>query len=292
MTNKLTVENISFSYGNKNILNNVSFTCDNGIFALLGNNGTGKTTLINLLTGLKKPKYGKITLNGINLVDTKEYPINLVGYLPQEFKIYDNITGYDFLSYVYDSKYSNNRDKNKEIKEVVEKFNLGPIINKKVKSYSGGYKRRLGIAQAVLGKPKLIIIDEPTVGLDPEQRVEFRNYLSEISDNAITIISSHIIEDVELFSKKLLILKDKHISYNGTIDEILAESIPNIRTIELSIKEFFEIKNSFTIIEQQRINSDKIKVRYINTEGLDIDIENNREKEISLENAYIYFQKR
>ncbi|WP_214484803.1 ATP-binding cassette domain-containing protein [Bacillus sp. SM2101] len=292
MTNKLTVENISFSYGNKNILNNVSFTCDNGIFALLGNNGTGKTTLINLLTGLKKPKYGKITLNGINLVDTKEYPINLVGYLPQEFKIYDNITGYDFLSYVYDSKYLNNRDKNKEIKEVVEKFNLGPIINKKVKSYSGGYKRRLGIAQAVLGKPKLIIIDEPTVGLDPEQRVEFRNYLSEISDNAITIISSHIIEDVELFSKKLLILKDKHISYNGTIDEILAESIPNIRTIELSIKEFFEIKNSFTIIEQQRINSDKIKVRYINTEGLDIDIENNREKEISLENAYIYFQKR
>lgn len=290
MINKLVVENISFSYKKNNVLNNVSFTCGNGVVALLGNNGAGKTTLINLLTGLKKPSSGKITLNDIDLINTKEYPTNLVGYLPQEFEIYDNITGYDFLSYVYDVKCLDSKSKKRELDTVIDKFNLTSIINKKFRTYSGGFKRRLGIAQAVLGNPKLVIVDEPTVGLDPEQRVEFRNYLSEISDNAITIISTHLIEDVEVFSNKILILKDKHISYDGTVDQIIEESRQNIYTAELPLNDFLKIKNRLNIIEQKRINSENIKIHYIGNK--EIDFASYREREISLENAYIYFQKK
>lgn len=290
MTNRLVVENLSFSYGRNKILKDVSFTCENGIVALLGNNGAGKTTLINLLTGMKKPDSGNIILNEKSLVNTKKYPINIVGYLPQEFEIYDNVTGYDYLSYVYDIKGFEKGNKKNELTKVIEQFNLSSIINKKFKSYSGGFKRRLGIAQAVLGKPKFIIIDEPTVGLDPEQRAEFRSYLSELSNTAITIISTHIIEDVELYSNKILILKDKIISYDGSVDEIIEESARNIRTAELSLDEFFECKNKLNIVEQQRINAEKIKIRYINNK--EVILPTYHEKEISLENAYIYFQKK
>lgn len=290
MTNKLVVENLSFSYGKNTILHDVSFTCTDGIVALLGNNGARKTTLLNILTGLKKGETGKISLNDIDLVHAKEYPIHLVGYLPQQFDIYDDITGYDFLSHVYDTKGLDHHTKKTEIDEVIEKFNLATVIHKKFKSYSGGYKRRLGIAQAVLGKPSLIIIDEPTVGLDPEQRAEFRNYLFEISHHAITLISTHIIEDVELFSHKILILKDRHIGYDGSIDDIISESKKHIHSMEVTLDQFVQLKQQFTIIEQKRIRSDKIRIRYIQKDGEHP--VNHPEKEISLENAYIYFQKK
>ncbi|GKW46948.1 ATP-binding cassette domain-containing protein [Planococcus sp. NCCP-2050] len=289
MKNTLTVENVYFSYGKKQILNNVSFTATNGIIALLGNNGAGKTTLMNILTGLKSTKHGKVTLNDSNLLDTKQYPIQSVGYLPQNFDIYNNVTGYDFLSYVYDLKKIKESNKKKYILKIVDKFNLESVIHQKVGKYSGGYKRRLGIAQAVLGQPPLIIIDEPTVGLDPEQRIEFRSLLSEISRDSITLISTHIIEDVELFSDKILVLKDKCISFNGSVEEMISLSSPEINVTETSRELLSQLSKKVTIIEEKRLNNDLVKVKFIKSDEVK---GNNMNKEITLENAYVYLQKK
>jgi ABC-type multidrug transport system ATPase subunit len=286
----LIVENVCYSYGKSLVLDHVSFTCHDGIIALLGNNGAGKTTLMSILAGLKKADAGNIILNGKDLLHSSPYPIDQAGYLPQNFDIYHNISGYDFLSYVFDMKDIRVSNKKEAIQEIVEKFNLQSVIRKKIGSYSGGYKRRLGIAQAVLGKPALIIIDEPTAGLDPEQRVEFRSYLSEISKETITLISTHIIEDVELYSNKILILKDQSIQFEGPIDELISVSVPNIYTAEIDLETLLRIKKYMAIIEEKRIHSNVIKIRFI--KDRDIDMDHYHDKEISLENAYVYFQKR
>lgn len=287
MTNKLTVENISYAYRENPVLDNITFTCTNGITALLGNNGSGKTTLMKILTGLRKTKSGKAELNGIDLLGNN-YPLQSVGYLPQNFDIYKDVSGYQFLSFVYDIKKMDRKIKKQVIEEVVEQFNLEEVINKKIGGYSGGYKQRLGIAQAVLGKPPLIIIDEPTVGLDPEQRVEFRSYLSEISKESITIISTHIIEDIELYSNKILVLKDRSIKFHGSVKDTIRNSSESIYTTEVDLVTLEKIKKQVIVIEEKRLDTDLIKIKYLKDEKI---LENSfPDKEISLENAYLYFQ--
>lgn len=290
MENKLLVENVSFSYKKKEILKDLSFSCLNGVNAILGNNGAGKSTLLNILAGEISPaKGGKIFLNDTSLLNCKNYPINRVGYLPQNFEIFDNVTGYDFLSHVYDLKNLPKKNKKNNIEKMVEILSLSTVIYKNFKTYSGGFKRRLGIAQAMLGEPSLILIDEPTVGLDPEQRAEFRKLMFEISKSTITLISTHIIEDVELFSDNILILKDKNISYQGSVDKCINIAKSNIFEIECSPNEFKSIEKEIEVIQQKRISNDKIKLLFSdplkNIDAYD------KAKEVSLENAYIYLQK-
>jgi len=287
--NSLSIENICFSYRNKRILDNISFQCRNGITALLGNNGAGKTTLMKILTGLQKASKGRVLLNGVDLLNTKPYPISQVGYLPQHFDMYGNVSGYDLLAYVFDLKKIKG-SKKEAIDEVVEQFHLSSVIHQRIGKYSGGFKRRLGIAQAVIGKPKLLIIDEPTAGLDPEERVQFRHYLSNISRDTMTLITTHIIEDVELYSQQIVILKDHSIIFDGSVDTIISESQPNIRTVETDFPSIESLRKKVTIIEEKRLTADLFKVWYI---GHDDEVLGSYPaKEISLEHAYIYFQKK
>lgn len=281
----LQIEDISYFYKKNKVLDNITFNCTNGVIALLGNNGAGKTTLMKIIAGLKNSYSGTVKLNNVNIANTNQYPIDRVGYLPQNFDIYPNVSGYDFLSYVYDMKKLPNTLKKQALDDVIMRFNLGDVIRKRFSTYSGGFKRRLGIAQAVLGEPDLIIIDEPSVGLDPEQRIEFRGYLSEISLNAITLISTHIIEDVELYSNEILILKDRKIKFQGTVEEIINLSTPHISMKNVAIKDLTSFKKKVKIIEEKRISDDLVKVKFIGDS-----IINDDKKEISLENAYVYFQ--
>lgn len=288
MMNTLSVEDISYSYFKNTVLNNISFTCTNGVIALLGNNGVGKSTLMRILAGISVPASGVIKLNNSNILENKNYPIDKVGYLPQNFEIYGNVSGYDFLSYVYDVKKIDTPNKKQVVlDDIINRFNLEDVIKKKFASYSGGYKRRLGIAQAVLGEPNLIIIDEPSVGLDPEQRIEFRSYLSEISRSAITLISTHIIEDVELYSNEVLILKDQNIKFQGTVENLINLSAPHIFSEKVRIDELSSFRKNVKIVEEKRISDELIKIKFI---GSSKNNNTNKEKEISLENAYIYFQ--
>ncbi|WMJ82269.1 ATP-binding cassette domain-containing protein [Clostridium sp. MB40-C1] len=290
MNNTLSIKNVTFSYGNKKVLNDISFNCSNGITALLGSNGVGKTTLMNILTGLKKPSSGEIALNDTDLLNVKNVPLSQIGYLPQNFEIYPNVVGYDFLSYICDLKGIKGNDKNKVLDEVINTFNLNDVIKLPFKKYSGGYKRRLGIAQAVLGDPSLVIIDEPTVGLDPEQRLEFRHYLSKCGEGRITLISTHIIEDAELYSNNILILNSGNVTFNGSVNEFISKALNQIYTFNCNIKQLNNIRDNVIIIEEKRLDNDNVKVKFINNDNNSI-AGSNPEMEVSLENAYVYFQK-
>lgn len=286
MDNNLSVQNISFSYSNKQILNDISFSCENGVVALLGHNGAGKTTLMNILTGLKKAKMGSVTLNDYNILNFQNASNISIGYLPQNFELYSNITGYDLLSYVCDIR-GVNSGKKEHINQLVEKFNLKDVIKKNIGKYSGGYKRRLGIAQAMVGKPNLVIIDEPTVGLDPEQRLEFRQYLSKIGEECITLISTHIIEDV-VYSDKVLIMKNGKIIFDGDSNEAIRKASEEINTVEIKIRDLESTRKQINIIEEKRISNETVKLKFIGNE--DIIKGAYKAEEVSLENAYVYFQ--
>lgn len=291
MQNHLTIQNLNYTVLGKPILKEISFTCTNGIIALLGNNGVGKTTLMRIIAGLKKANTGTILLDEISLIKHKPYPINEVGYLPQDFEIYGNITGYDFLSYVYDVKGLAKEQKKQVLEEIIDRFSLQTVIHKRFARYSGGFKRRLGIAQAVLGEPKLIIIDEPTAGLDPQQRIEFRRFLSAISTQAITLISTHIIEDVELLSDQLVVIgNDKKLIFDGEVKSLIAQAEGHIYTTDISRNQLVELRQQALIIEEARLTNDIVKVKYVPKINTSLSIEAKIEKEISLENAYLYFQ--
>lgn len=287
MNNILSVKNINFSYGKKRALNNISFSCNNGITSILGANGAGKTTLMKVLIGANKPSTGEVFLNTENLLCNSNNSI--MGYLPQNFDTYDNITGYDFLSYVCDIKNINSVKKKQYIEQAIQQFNLENVISKNIGSYSGGYKRRLGIAQAVIGDPSIVIIDEPTVGLDPEQRLEFRHYLSEIGKERIVLISTHILEDVELYTNNILIINQGSIIFNGSTNKAIAQAKNNIYTININIDELASINKQVMVIEEKRLENNMIKIKFIANDNI---VNNSElEKEVSLENAYVFFQK-
>ena len=286
MNNSLKVENICFNYKQNNILNNISFEYNStGVIALLGPNGAGKTTLMNILVGLLSPKSGVAQLNNVDILKNNKYSIENIGYLPQNFDIYDNVTGLDFLSYVCDCKNISKNDKNKEIDKVVDKFNLSSVINSSFKKYSGGYKRRLGIAQAMIGNPKLVVVDEPTVGLDPEQRFEFRQYLSNISDETIILISTHIVEDIEYYCRKILMLNNKEIGFDGTPEEF-TESVNNkIYKGVVTSDELNLLKHKVKILQNSRVSNNEISIRAICEDYIP---DNLSKDSCSLEDAYVY----
>lgn len=289
MKNKVEIKNISFKYGLKEVLHNINFEGSNGIIALLGKNGAGKTTLMNLITGMKNIKNGEILINNVKVEEFQEDLPKIMGYLPQHFEIYGNITGYNFLSYVYDIKGLEKGNKKEYLEEIIEKFSLKDVINKRFSSYSGGYKRRLGIAQAMIGDPKIVIVDEPTVGLDPEQRFEFRNYLSEIGEDRIVIISTHITEDIEFYCNKVLIMKNGALVFDGSREELLKNAEGRIFEGIISREVFERDKSKLLLLEKSNIDRENIKIRVI--------LEKNQiYKELkegvpTLEDAYIYYGK-
>lgn len=288
MVNNFKAENIHFSYNTKKVLNGVSFQHEStGVVGLLGPNGAGKTTLMNILVGILTPKKGIVELNGVNILKDHKYSIKNVGYLPQNFDIYSNITGLDFLNYVCNAKGITPSYHKQEIEMVVEKFNLSSVIKSSFRKYSGGYKRRLGIAQAMIGSPKLIIVDEPTVGLDPEQRFEFRKYLSNIGDKSTILISTHIVEDIEYYCKKVLMLNNGELKFNGTPEEFINDTKGKIYEGELTIENLDLIKNKVKILNQSMKAENLVSIKAICEDYIPKGFS---ESIGSLEDAYVYKQ--
>lgn len=213
---KLEIKDICKSYKGKQVLCSVSHTFTPGVYGLLGPNGAGKTTLINIITGLIACDSG--TLHHSEF--TNEYR-NSIGYLPQNQEYYPNFTGLEFLLYMIAlKKYKCEKPKDYAMK-LLKDVNLDEVANKKIKTYSGGMKQRIGIAQALLGEPELLIFDEPTAGLDPEERIRFRNILSFISSNRIVIISTHIVSDVAYIAKEIVMLNKGELILSGTQKSIV-----------------------------------------------------------------------
>ena len=195
MSLEIEIKNLSKNYGKKQALDHVNLTISQGMFGLLGRNGAGKTTLMKTLVTLLKKQQGSITICGIPVEETAEIR-KIVGYLPQDFSMYPNMTVYEAMDYLGVLSGMSKEERRKRIPKLLKRVNLQDDRGKKVKALSGGMRRRLGIAQAILHNPKVLIVDEPTAGLDPEERVRFRNLLSEISEERIVILSTHIVGDI------------------------------------------------------------------------------------------------
>lgn len=210
-------------FGSKTAVNDLNITLSNGVYGLLGANGAGKTTFMRLLCNIQNPTSGKVLLNGKNIVGLGEQYRNLLGYLPQNFGYYPDFTALDFLLYVAALKGLNERTARKKSKDFLEAVALSAESNHKIKTFSGGMKQRLGIAQAMLNDPRILILDEPTAGLDPKERVRFRNLISAFSKDRIVILSTHIVSDVEFIAEEIVMMKSGQIVHFGKPQEITSE---------------------------------------------------------------------
>lgn len=205
---KLTIENISKNYGKKKALDGVSFEMENGVYGLLGPNGAGKSTLIRILAGVMEASSGEVMINGKNRrACDREYRSKL-GYLPQTLNFYPEFSGLDYLRFVAALKGLKGDATERKIEDLAEKVHLTQDLHRKCVNYSGGMKRRLGIAQALLNDPEILILDEPTAGLDPHERIKFRNLVSVFSRDRTVLLSTHIVSDVDSIARMTLMIKD------------------------------------------------------------------------------------
>lgn len=219
---EIKIANLSKKYGQKQALNNISLDINTGMFGLLGRNGAGKTTLMRILATVLNKTSGNICLCGVSIKNSKEIR-KMVGYLPQEFSLYPNMGVYEAMDYLGVLSGLTKENRAKRIPELLEIVNLADCHKVKVKALSGGMKRRLGIAQAIMHDPKILIVDEPTAGLDPEERVRFRNLLCDIAENRIVILSTHIVEDIEKTCENIAVLDKGNIVYNGTLKAFVGD---------------------------------------------------------------------
>lgn len=210
-------------FGSKTAVNDLNLLLSNGVYGLLGANGAGKTTLMRLLCNLQNPTSGKILLNGKNIAGLGEKYRSLLGYLPQYFGYYPDFTALDFLLYIAALKGLSEKASRKRSKELLEAVGLSAERKHKIKTFSGGMKQRLGIAQAMLNNPRILILDEPTAGLDPKERVRFRNLISAFAKERIVILSTHIVSDVEFIAEEILMMKSGQIVHFGKPQEITSE---------------------------------------------------------------------
>ena len=218
---ELVIDRLTKQFQNKIAVDRVSLRLHNGVFGLLGTNGAGKTTLMRMLCGILQPTSGTITFDGIDV--SEEGYRAILGYLPQDFGYYPEFTAMDFLIYMAALKGLPKPSAKRRANELLELVGLEDMGRKKIKTFSGGMKQRLGIAQALLNDPKLLILDEPTAGLDPKERVRFRNLIGQIGKDSIVLLSTHIVSDIEHIADEVLMMKDGNLIYHGPWDEQMGD---------------------------------------------------------------------
>jgi len=260
---KLKIDNVSKKYkGDIWGLRDFSLTLEPGILTLLGPNGAGKSTLMQILATITKPSEGKVTWNGI---DITKFPDNLravLGYLPQEFGIYPNLTAIEFLEYIAALKGIDRRSARKRIQELLHIVNLFDARNRPLGDYSGGMKQRAGIAQALLNDPQLLIVDEPTTGLDPQERVRFRNLLSDLAGERIVILSTHIVSDAESTATRIAIINKGRLLTDATPERLLQKAEGKVWEWVISSTELISIRQQYIISSTVR-RGDGVHIRVI-----------------------------
>jgi ABC-type multidrug transport system ATPase subunit len=287
---QISVRRLTHRYrGGQVALKDVDFDIGKGMFGLLGPNGAGKTTLIRILVTLLEPTSGQITINGLDLKKNRKRIRELTGYLPQEFSSFPRLTAWEFLDYVGSLRRIRPRQKRHAlVEQVLEDVGLYEARDRKAANLSGGMKRRLGIAQTLLGDPKILIIDEPTVGLDPEERVRFRNLLSDLSrKDKIILLSTHIVGDISSTCMRIALLDKGRVVFDGSPAALTDEVRGKVWKASVPALEMDAIKTKYPVISavpselgyELRIVAD----RY--TEGTAEPLEPN------LEDAYVYFMR-
>jgi ABC-2 type transport system ATP-binding protein len=248
--NKLNISGLNKYYGKFHALKDINIEISPGIFGLLGPNGAGKTTLIRVLATLFKKDSGNITYSGINWEKADEVR-QIIGYLPQKFFMYKSLSVKEVLRHVAVLK-GIKEDREKKVTEIIEKVNLQEHMNKKMGQLSGGMVRRVGIAQAILGDPKIIIVDEPTAGLDPEERLRFRNLINSLDKNSIILISTHIVDDVETICNEVAILNNGEVCTKGNINSLINELQGKVWEIDIPFNEVDKYSTEWEVVSKTR----------------------------------------
>lgn len=260
---ELTIEHLSKEFKDKRAVDDVSLCLTPGVWGLLGANGAGKTTLMRMIADIMKPTHGTIIYNGKNIrIMGSEYR-NVFGFLPQDFGFFRDFTVKDYLEYIAALKDVPIRITNKKIENLLEILTLTEVKNKKIIKLSGGMKRRVGIAQVMINDPEILIMDEPTAGLDPGERVRFRNFISEFSQNRIVLISTHIVSDIEYISARNAIMKAGKIIDVGSTDELLKQVKGKVWTslVPANMLPMYELQ--LRIINQRIEEDNQISIRYL-----------------------------
>lgn len=218
---ELELNNLTRRFGDFTAVDHINLTMDSGVYGLLGVNGAGKTTLMRMLCTLLKPTGGSISCNGKDIFKMDGEYRALLGYLPQDFGFYPEFTVQDYLLYIATIKGLRPAAAKKKVRELLPQVGLTKAAGRKMKKLSGGMKRRAGIAQAMLNNPKILILDEPTAGLDPNERIRFRNLISELSEERLVLLSTHIVSDIEYIANEIWLMKDGKLMHTGTAHEII-----------------------------------------------------------------------
>lgn len=253
--NTLSINNLSLVYKNGyQAVKDISLEISNGMFGLLGPNGAGKSSLMKTIVGLQKPTSGTVIFNGTDVSKNPDYIKQNLGFLPQDFGVYPKVSAYDLLEHIAVLKgITNAAERKNQIMGLLEKVNLSDFRKKEVHTFSGGMKQRFGVAQALLGNPKIIIVDEPTAGLDPEERNRFNSLLNEISKDVIVILSTHLVEDVRNLCSEMAVMNKGQILRQGKPAELIAELENRIWSKPIDTTELENYHSSHEIISRQLI---------------------------------------
>lgn len=259
---ELRIENLTKSFQGVTAVNHVTYTMKNGVYGLLGLNGAGKTTLMRILCTLLAPTEGKVICDGEDIFAMGADYRKLLGYLPQDFGFYPDFTVNDYLSYIASIKGVHKAVAEKRVKELIAQVGLTKVQDRKMRKLSGGMKRRAGIAQAMLNHPEILILDEPTSGLDPNERIRFRNLISDFAQERLVLLSTHIVSDIESIASEILFMKDGEFLRTGTSQEVIASMPEKVWSVTLQRKEAAEYNRHYKIANSRMI-SDGMQLRIL-----------------------------
>lgn len=260
----ITMEKLTKRYGEKNAVNCLSLTLGEGVYGLLGANGAGKTTLMRMLCGILEPTEGRILCGGTDIRILGEEYRALLGYLPQDFGYYPDFTAQEFLLYIASLKGMERREARRRTDELLEQVGLAEAARKKIKTQSGGMKQRLGIAQAMLNDPPLLVLDEPTAGLDPKERVRFRNLIADYAKGRTVLLSTHIVSDVEYIADEILLLKQGRLLERGAVAELTAAARGRVWTLCADAAQAAVWEQVYTVANLRHLGAgDRVELRII-----------------------------
>ena len=282
---KIELKKLTKEFQGLKAVDNITLTMSNGIYGLLGVNGAGKTTLMRMLCTLITPTSGSILYDGKDIFEMDGEYRKILGYLPQEFGFYPEFSVQDYLMYISSIKGMRTIIARKRVADLLHQVGLTGMKNKKMKKLSGGMKRRVGIAQAMLNNPKILILDEPTAGLDPNERIHFRNLISELSQDRLVLLSTHIVSDIEYIANQILLMKDGKISHAGT-QEYIISSVPVKAWNCVVANDEVEMWQKQFKVSNMKTVSGGIELRILSETAPPC---NAQEETISLEDVFLYY---
>lgn len=285
---ELEIRNLTKQYGKKVAVNHLNLSLKKGVYGLLGANGAGKTTLMRLICGIQTPTSGKITLNGRRIEVLGENYRKYLGYLPQQFPYYPDFSALDYLLYIAALKGLDEKTAKEKSKELLETVGLTKNSRQKIRTFSGGMKQRLGIAQAMLNDPRILVLDEPTAGLDPKERVRFRNLISAFSKERIVILSTHIVSDVEFIAEKIIMMKSGRILHYGRPREITSEIRGKVWECTVPSEKAEQYTAQFNVSNLRNVDNNQTILRIISRE---LPLNGALQVEPNLEDLYLYYFK-